>query len=238
MGSNTVRVRIPVGEALTSLKPGDRVLVRSRRGDTWDYATVGGISAKPIRRGRDRDAEPVATRYEIRTHSDFGWESTHQRFATEADVWAAFPQSDTDPEGKTERARETALAVAREVAEQRVRYLAAFEGDTRLVVEDPDSEDEVEVTPAWGSRMNLTMFAPDVDAETLRATVEEAVKALYPDARLHNVKSRPVADQRVDVLTVGGDPLAYNVLEDEAAYYANSNGFSTRYVDPRVPQGR
>lgn len=95
------------------------------------------------------------------------------------------------------------------------------------------------LVPKFGSQVSASIFVAGLNPDEARERLEKAVRAEFGDdtatVRCHNMKARPVADVRVDVIRVGGtEVIAANVLDAEASYYADGANWDVRPATIRV----
>lgn len=109
----------------------------------------------------------------------------------------------------------------------------------RLAVPDPDGA-PMRLVPVYGSMVNLTGFVKGIDDQEVLRVVQEALEAAFPAEALLTLRrfqARPVADQRVNVLTAFDEPIAVDVLAAEASYVAGRGAFRTVPIPSGVARG-
>lgn len=183
----------------------ERVTVTPQRG------TGSRTNPKPV----IKDGQLVGHHVTVNTVTEYGGRSGGALFtnaATEAHVETA--RGYTNPSGLR-----TSLFVA-------------------VPADHPDAF-PLPLVPRFGSQVSVTVFLADVDADESQRRLRKALIAEFGEdkavARWHNLKSRPVADVRVDVREIGGtEVLAANVLEAEASYYVGGGNYDARPATIRL----
>lgn len=187
-----------------------------------DPAILRDVKTKPIRPGGlhpRKDAEPVGQERRARIKTVYGTETSINLYDNDACLRARYDDS-RFPED-----------LARAVDNQ---------ADPGAYVEDPEGDVVLPITPVWGAEAYVTLFAPGIDPDDLEEAVRQVLATRFPGARLSKVKTRPVADRRVNVYErdelgrydpekgsfeeVSWKPRALHILEAESKTMISGSG--------------
>jgi hypothetical protein len=145
----------------------------------------------------DMAAGPVGYRHRAEVHSAFGSVTTGDLFTSE-------------------EAEASALLVEGHHEPTRLR--------TRLYAPDPDGTEMV-LVPVYGSQVTLSAIVANLDPDELETRIRRALNTEFGDdlRPVMKVKTRPVADTRVDLYR-DGHPVAIHVLSAEKPAFMDGPG--------------
>jgi hypothetical protein len=216
---DTVHVTALTGDTLINAKAGEQVYVRDRSGDVVHEARITEVRTKPV---TFRSDNIEITTYEVHYRTIYGSQSQ----------CTLVPHLDSAAflDEKQRRSGDGYMI-------QHDPTLA------RIVIPTDTGGIDVPVMATYGSALYLSVIVPDVTPDEVRDEVLAMLTQRYPTLITNRAQSRPVADERVDVLVTefdysnGGRPtdrvVAVNVLSAQIDSFMARHGSVS--VRPHVP---